>query len=146
MCQCFVTRTLGKTNQFVCPCSRVIFSKFEIVSHAAVGLLCWQLRNCSCNCIVRHGEIKSIGHTGHEHPSWHILAPSRHRFRMGLTWHGKNWETMTAQVREASWEAFATLRNGARSDPFFVGCEAGHNLHSFSETSPVSLKRDLSFS
>ncbi|CAL1133626.1 unnamed protein product [Cladocopium goreaui] len=28
-----------------------------------------------------------------------------------------------AQVREASWEAFATLRNGARSDPFFVGCE-----------------------
>ena len=40
-------------------------------------------------------------------------------------------ETIAGQVREASWEAFAAVRNGARSDPFFAGCEAGHNLHKF---------------
>ena len=112
----------------------MILSPLDTVSHAIVT---W-------NAVLITQKLflwKDQKHRTHKTQT-SILALSRHRFRMGLD----KLETIAAgQVREASWEAFATVRNGARSDPFFAGCEAGHSLHSFSRTSPVSLKRDMFF-
>lgn len=47
---------------------------------------------------------------------------------------------VVTKVREASWEAFAAIRQRAREDAFFAGCEAQKIVVDFVSTRP-SFKR-----